>query len=253
MFVQESLGTGCVSGCSQVASRSPQDEAILMSRVSHPRWKRVLDLTLILLFLPVWLPVMLVIAMGIKLVSRGPVIFRQERIGHQGRAFPCLKFRSMRCDVDVQSHKAHLEQLMNTDQPMVKLDQKNDPRLIPFGRLLRASSLDELPQLFNVLHGDMSLVGPRPCIPYEYEQHQPWQKERFAVLPGMTGLWQVTGKNKTTFEQMVRLDIRYGKNLSLWQDLRIILKTFLVVAQQLRESVSNKMETAHSLLSKNRT
>jgi lipopolysaccharide/colanic/teichoic acid biosynthesis glycosyltransferase len=203
-----------------------------------------MDLGLIIVLLPIWLPVMVLIAIGIKLVSNGPVLFRQERIGRKGQIFHCLKFRSMRCDADVALHKEHLRQLMSSDTPMVKLDRKNDPRLIPWGRILRASGLDELPQLFNVLTGDMSLVGPRPCTPYEYEQYQAWHKERFEVYPGLTGLWQVTGKNKTTFDQMIRLDIWYGKNLSFRRDLGILLRTFWVVGAQIYESVSNKCKTA---------
>src|SRR5215475_14659707 len=104
---------------------------------------------------------------------------------------------------------------------MVKLDAQSDPRLVPFGTVLRASGLDELPQLFNVLRGEMSIVGPRPCIPYEYELYQPAQRARFDAVPGLTGLWQVSGKNRTTFEEMVRLDIEYSQNLTLWSDLKI--------------------------------
>jgi lipopolysaccharide/colanic/teichoic acid biosynthesis glycosyltransferase len=219
--------------------------------VSNPKWKRFLDLALIVILSPLWLPLMAVLAIGIKLVSKGPVFFRQERIGRLGRTFLCLKFRSMRCDAEIQSHKEHLRQLMQSDKPMVKLDQRNDPRLIPLGQLLRASALDELPQLFNVLRGEMSLVGPRPCTVYEYEQYQAWQRERFAVLPGMTGLWQVTGKNKTTFDQMVRLDIRYGRHLSFRRDAWILLATFRVVADQISEVLSNRVKKAQSLLSKN--
>lgn len=194
---------------------------------------------------------MVLIAIGIKLMSKGPVIFRQERIGYQGRPFLCLKFRSMRCDADVRLHKEHLCQLMSSDAPMVKLDHKNDPRLIPFGPLLRASGLDELPQLFNVFRGEMSLVGPRPCTIYEFERYQVWQRERFSVLPGLTGLWQVTGKNRTTFDQMVRMDIQYSKRLSFRYDVWILFKTFGVVGSQIMETLSNKCKKAQSLLSTN--
>jgi len=205
-----------------------------------PAWKRRLDVLLVCLFLPLWLPLMLTIALGIKLVSKGPVLFRQERVGLAGERFLCLKFRSMLQDADIRLHKEHLRQLMASGAPMVKLDRDNDPRLIPFGPLLRASGLDELPQIFNVIQGQMSLVGPRPCTPYEYEQYAPWQKKRFQVLPGLTGLWQVSGKNKTTFEQMVQLDLQYIERLSIGQDFRILLKTFEVVANQLKESKTDK-------------
>jgi len=183
---------------------------------------------------------MLLISIGIKVVSKGPVLFRQERIGYEGKKFLCYKFRSMRCDADIRLHKEHLRQLMDSGTPMVKLDQRNDPRLIPLGSLFRASGLDELPQIFNVVRGEMSLVGPRPCTSYEYEQYQPWQKVRFTVLPGLTGLWQVTGKNSTTFEQMVQLDVLYGKHLSLKQDLGILARTFQVVIKQLVKSLQQK-------------
>lgn len=187
---------------------------------------------------------MLVISLGIMLLSTGPVIFRQERVGYRGQRFLCLKFRSMRCNADIKLHKEHLAQLMKSDVPLAKLDTENDPRLIPLGNVLRASGFDELPQILNVLRGEMSLVGPRPCTSYEYEEYLPWQKERFAVLPGLTGLWQVTGKNRTTFEQMVQLDIRYGQDLSLWSDLRILIKTFRVVMGQLLESLVKRSEKA---------
>src|SRR5208337_4939378 len=126
----------------------------------------------------------------------------------------------------------HLEQLIQTDRPMTKLDASGDPRIISFGRLLRATGLDELPQLINVLRGEMSLVGPRPCLPYEYNKYQRWQKERFDTLPGLTGLWQVGGKNKTTFTEMICLDIRYARTRTLWLDLEILLKTFPAIVVQ---------------------
>ena len=253
MFVQEPAITGCVSDESQTIARS-FDTEVLVSRPSRlPVWKRFLDLFLILILIPIWLPVMLLVGLGIKLVSPGPIFFRQERIGHRGRPFLCLKFRSMRCDADVGVHKKYLEDLMKSDAPMVKLDSSNDPRLIPLGNILRASGLDELPQLFNVIRGEMSLVGPRPCTSYEFEQYESWHKERFTSLPGLTGLWQVTGKNRTTFDQMIRLDIRYARRLSPGQDLWILLKTFGVVVGQVEEAFSKRMTKAQTLLSKNGT
>jgi exopolysaccharide production protein ExoY len=125
---------------------------------------------------------------------------------------------------------------MNSDVPMMKMDSHGDPRIIPFGRLLRASGLDELPQLINVLFGDMSLVGPRPCVTYEYEKYLPWQRERFNTLPGLTGLWQVSGKNRTTFTEMIQLDIKYARNKTLWLDLMIIFKTVPALMIQMWET-----------------
>ena len=123
---------------------------------------------------------------------------------------------------------------------MTKLDNRGDSRLIPFGAILRASGLDELPQLINVLRGDMSIVGPRPCTPYESEEYQAWHRERFDSLPGLTGLWQVSGKNRTTFNEMMRLDIRYVRSKSLWMDFKIIVLTFPTLLQQIWESKKPK-------------
>lgn len=198
--------------------------------------KRLLDVALIVLSSPVSLPLFLAIAAGIKVVSPGPVFFRQERVGYRGRRFMCLKFRSMKVGAPVRGHQNHLKELMGSDKPMTKLDSKGDSRLIPMGGLLRATGLDELPQLINVLLGDMSLVGPRPCIPYEYEEYLPWQKERFHTLPGLTGLWQVSGKNKTTFKEMVNLDITYVRNRSIWLDLKIVARTIPALVAQVVET-----------------
>jgi lipopolysaccharide/colanic/teichoic acid biosynthesis glycosyltransferase len=115
--------------------------------------------------------------------------------------------------------------LITSDVPMTKMDARGDSRIIPFGKLLRSSGLDELPQLINVLKGEMSLVGPRPCLPYDAEKYLPWQQERFNAVPGLTGLWQVSGKNRTTFTRMMQLDIEYARKKSLWLDLKIICKT----------------------------
>src|SRR5260370_16181460 len=180
-----------------------------------PRWKRTLDIACVLLAAPFVIPLALLIALGIKLVSRGPILFKQQRIGYLGRRFPCLKFRTMVVDADTGIHAGHLNRLMSANCPMTKLDAAGDPRLIPGGRLLRSLGLDELPQLINVLRGEMSLVGPRPCLPYEYELYLPRHRQRCETLPGLTGLWQVSGKNETTFEEMIDLDIEYGEKQSL--------------------------------------
>jgi lipopolysaccharide/colanic/teichoic acid biosynthesis glycosyltransferase len=201
-----------------------------------PAWKRVLDVGCILIALPVLLPIMIAIAALIKCASRGPVLFLQERVGHGGRQFICLKFRTMKVNADTGVHERHLADLIRSNAPMVKMDAKGDARLIPFGTLLRATGLDELPQVLNVLDGRMSLVGPRPCLPYEYEQYLPSQKRRFETLPGLTGLWQVSGKNKTTFSEMIALDIQYAENRSLWLDLKIMCKTIPALVAQVREA-----------------
>ena len=201
-----------------------------------PRWKRVLDVLLILAALPLLLPLMVFIAVFVRCVSAGPVLFRQERVGHLGRRFRCFKFRTMQVGNHTAVHQGHLKELMDSNAPMVKMDVKGDARIIPFGLPLRATGLDELPQVFNVLLGDMSLVGPRPCVPYEYEQYLTWQKERFDVLPGLTGFWQVSGKNNTTFEEMMRLDIYYARNSSVWMDLRIVFKTIPALFIQVIET-----------------
>ena len=197
-----------------------------------PKWKRVLDLTCIALALPFWLPLMLLVGLGIRIVSPGPVLFRQERIGYRGRRFLCLKFRSMRVNAETQMHERYLQELMQADCPMTKLDAAGDPRLIPFGRILRATGLDELPQILNVLRGEMSLVGPRPCTPNEFENYGACQRERFHAPPGLTGYWQVNGKNTTTFSEMIAMDIHYARHMSPQMDLRIMLKTLPVIARE---------------------
>ena len=147
-----------------------------------------------------------------------------------------LKFRTMKVNVETQSHERHLEQLIHADCPMTKLDASGDPRIISGGRILRATGLDELPQLFNVLRREMSLVGPRPCTPHEFQRYQAWQQERVNAAPGLTGYWQVNGKNKTTFTEMIKMDIFYTKNMSFWLDVTIMLKTFPAIFMQLAES-----------------
>jgi exopolysaccharide production protein ExoY len=201
-----------------------------------PQWKYILDLTCILVSLPIWLPLFIALALWIKISSPGPIFFRQERIGYRGKRFMIFKFRTMKVNVETQSHERHLDQLIQADCPMTKLDASGDPRIISGGRILRAIGLDELPQIFNVLRREMSLVGPRPCTPHEFERYQPWQQERVNAAPGLTGYWQVNGKNKTTFTQMVRMDIHYARSMSLWLDLAILFKTIPAVTTQFVES-----------------
>ncbi len=208
---------------------------------SLPLWKRVLDIFCIFVALPAVAPLMLIISGIIRLCSPGPILFRQERIGLKGRPFVCLKFRSMHVQAETESHEAHLEKLIGSSVPMKKLDGEGDSRIFAFGRLLRASGLDELPQLINVLRGEMSLVGPRPCIRYEYERFKPEHRERFNTVPGLTGLWQVSGKNKTTFQEMIELDIAYARQLSLRRDVEILCRTFPVVFEQTIELGQRKI------------
>jgi lipopolysaccharide/colanic/teichoic acid biosynthesis glycosyltransferase len=178
---------------------------------------------------------MLIVAVIVKVGSGGPALFRQQRVGVRGRRFTCLKFRTMAREADTSVHEGYCQRLIDSDLPMEKLDAQGDRRLIPFGRQLRACGLDELPQVVNVIRGEMSLVGPRPCLPCEYEKHLPWQKERFNTLPGLTGLWQVSGKNTTTFNEMIRLDLRYNQEKSLWLDLKIMFRTVPALAAQVRQ------------------
>jgi lipopolysaccharide/colanic/teichoic acid biosynthesis glycosyltransferase len=201
-----------------------------------PRWKRLLDLCLIIATFPVWLPLMLVVMALIKIGSPGPIFYRQERVGYRRKLFMIFKFRSMKVNSDTKSHEKHLATLIDDNSPMTKLDVKGDPRLVPFGRLLRATGLDELPQIFNVIRGEMSLVGPRPCLPYEFQRYEPWQQDRVNAAPGLTGYWQVNGKNKTTFAEMIDMDIFYSKNMSLWLDLSIMFKTIPAIIQQVLEA-----------------
>jgi lipopolysaccharide/colanic/teichoic acid biosynthesis glycosyltransferase len=203
------------------------EEAAL--RPAFPSWKRILDVALVLPALPFLLPVGLILFAYIKIVSPGPAFFRQQRVGYQRRKFMCLKFRTMKVNADTGVHQDHLRRLMTTNQPTQKLEVTGDKRLIAGGMWLRAAGVDELPQLFNVLRGEMSLVGPRPCTPYEFELFTEPHKQRCHAPPGLTGLWQISGKNKTTFLEMVDLDLKYVREMSLAQDLKIIVWTIPAV------------------------
>lgn len=189
--------------------------------------KRSLDIVGSLFALLVFSPVFLVIAAIVKLTSRGPVLFCQRRVGHYGREFNFYKFRTMYSGNDPRIHQEYVSKLIAGNlmsDGVYKIT--NDPRITPIGRFLRRSSLDELPQFFNVLKNDMSLVGPRPPLPYEFERYQTWHKRRvLEVKPGLTGLWQVEGRSRTTFDEMVRMDLRYGVQQSFWFDLKILLQT----------------------------
>lgn len=199
--------------------------------------KRISDLVISLISLLLLSPLLLVIAIWIKLDSKGRVFFRQERVGMDGRVFLCYKFRSMHEDSDEHIHRdVYAKNIEGDDDANSGDDEqpvygkvKDDPRITRAGRLLRRSSLDELPQLFNVLKGDMSVVGPRPPIPYEVEAYQVRHRKRLDMKPGITGLWQVSGRNRLTFNEMVRIDLYYIENWSVWLDLKIILLTLPAV------------------------
>ena len=204
-----------------------------------PLWKRSIDIVASICGIVLFLPIFLIIGIYIKSVSPGPVFFRQKRVGRGGRIFTCLKFRTMTLNADTTIHREYLEELIRSSkndsrsgEPMEKL--ANDSRIIKYGSILRSSGLDELPQLFNVLMGQMSIVGPRPPVPYEVNKYRLWYEGRFDVTPGITGLWQVSGKNKLGFNEMIRLDIKYAKRLSFWLDVKIILLTPFAIYQQLR-------------------
>jgi lipopolysaccharide/colanic/teichoic acid biosynthesis glycosyltransferase len=205
-----------------------------------PKWKHAMDITLSLFFLIVLLPLFLLIALFIRVVSPGPVLFKQARMGYGGQPFTIWKFRTMHVDADTRIHQTQVYQELHAQCPLTKLDTHGDPRIIPFGHILRQTGLDELPQLFNVLRGDMSLIGPRPDPVYAAQQYQPWHTVRLCVRPGITGLWQVSGKNKTTFEEMVQLDITYMRQQSLWLDLKIALLTIPAILEQMQDFWSHR-------------
>ena len=206
-----------------------------------PIWKRLVDFFGALLFMILLSPLFLLIALFIKIVSPGPVFYRQERIGYLGRPFTFWKFRTMHVNNDEKIHLRHINHVIENDTPIGKLDDIGDNRIIPMGKFLRKFCLDELPQLWNVLIGDMSLVGPRPCLEYEAEKFLQWQKRRFNILPGMSGLWQVSGKNRTTFKEMIRLDIRYSRRISPGLDAKILFLTLPAILGMVFNSSAKKM------------
>jgi exopolysaccharide biosynthesis polyprenyl glycosylphosphotransferase len=199
---------------------------------TRDRLKRAFDVVGSLMLLLLLSPVFLVVALLLKLTSPGPVLFRQPRVGLMAARFTILKFRTMRVDADQAVHQQFVTQFIKSSAQLGSAGRKaifkltNDSRVTPLGRILRKTSLDELPQLWNVLRGEMSLVGPRPPLPYEVDQYRPWHRRRVVdAKPGITGLWQVKGRSRTTFDEMVRLDIQYARTHSLWLDLRILLAT----------------------------
>jgi len=205
------------------------------SRKNALKIKRIIDVVGSIAGILIFFPFFILIPICIKLTSRGPVLFRQERVGQYEKNFIFLKFRSMHAGNNENVHKEFVYNLIcektqcdtkNNGSGKKVFKITNDTRVTPFGKILRKSSLDELPQLFNVLKGEMSLAGPRPPIPYELDKYDSWHRRRvLEIKPGITGLWQVMGRSSTTFNEMVRLDLQYATNWSLWLDIKILLKT----------------------------
>jgi exopolysaccharide biosynthesis polyprenyl glycosylphosphotransferase len=207
-----------------------RDEVGKFSRIV----KRSMDIVGSITALILCSPVLVVIALAIKLTSKGPILFKQERVGRYGSRFTFLKFRSMKCQNDPKIHQEYVRRFIAGEvNPARAGDNQNavykiqdDPRITCLGKFLRKTSLDELPQFINVLKGEMSLVGPRPPIPYELETYQIWHRRRLLeAKPGITGLWQVNGRSRLKFDDMVRLDLQYAKTWSLWLDIKILLQT----------------------------
>jgi lipopolysaccharide/colanic/teichoic acid biosynthesis glycosyltransferase len=219
------------------------------NRTTYYTIKRILDVLVAVMLLILLSPLMLFIAVVIYIYSPGPVLFVQERVGARRQTyknhsywkkshFNCYKFRTMKINADPSVHQAFIKALIENDEtkmitlqgaPSQSRKLVNDPRILAPGKLLRKLSLDELPQLWNVVVGDMSLVGPRPAIPYEVEMYKPWHLRRLEAQPGVSGLQQVTARSITDFDRQVQLDISYIENQSIWLDLKIILKTPLAV------------------------
>ncbi len=216
------------SHCGPIVAISPSHV------VTIPVWKRMLDIVIVLIAVPCLLPTLLMISILIRSTSKGPLLFKQERVGLRGKPFTIFKFRTMVAGADTTVHENHTSDLIDSNKPMTKLDA-HDSRLIAYGRILRAAGLDELPQLFNVLRGEMSIVGPRPCLTSEYAKYSAKQRQRFDTPPGLTGLWQVSGKGRRTFNEMIDLDIYYLRNRSLFFDLKIILKTIPAVMHEIED------------------
>jgi lipopolysaccharide/colanic/teichoic acid biosynthesis glycosyltransferase len=217
------------------------EQALVIQSAASRRYlavKRVVDVTLAAIAIILLSPLLALIALGIRLTSSGPAIYRQTRIGRLGRPFVVYKFRTMYQDADPVLHQRYIEAYAHNyahevapgmGEPYAPYKMVHDPRITPFGRYLRRTSLDELPQLFNVLRGEMSLVGPRPDVPYSVALYKDWHKQRLAVHPGITGLWQIRGRGRVSYEEGMRLDCEYVQRQSLWLDLEILLLTIPAV------------------------
>ncbi len=203
----------------------PAEDMVELFLKPLPWWKRVEDILGSLAALVVFSPLFLLIAIGVKLSSPGPVIYKQKRVGRGGKVFTFYKFRTMY--VGAEERKQELAPLNEMDGPVFKI--RNDPRVTPFGRFLRRSSLDEIPQLWNVLKGDMTLVGPRPPTPDEVPKYDRWHRRRLEMTGGITGIWQVSGRNEVPFTEWMRMDARYLRTISVWTDLKILVKTIWAV------------------------
>ena len=207
----------------------PSDREIEAIR-NYRMLKRMLDIATALGLIVFFGPLMLLISLGVRISSPGPILYRQIRIGRNGKPFRMLKFRSMQVTNNPDLHREYVQKLIreNTDPAALgrsSLKIIGDPRITGMGKYLRKFSLDELPQFFNVLKGEMSIVGPRPPLPYEYEIYRDWHKQRLLVSPGITGLWQATAHNTVTFDDMVKIDIEYIQTMNLWLDLKIMVLT----------------------------
>lgn len=235
-----------VSQRGRLVPRVPRTDGVYVrsavaDRSRHFYVKRAMDLLLAPLILLVLLPLLLCIAVLVKLDSRGPVLFVQQRVGSRRRCaddrtvweavrFQCYKFRSMVQNADESLHQTHIQAFVEEQlDPTRTVKLADDPRITRIGRILRRTSLDELPQLLNVVKGEMSLVGPRPVPIYEAAAYTDWHRERLTALPGITGLWQVKGRGRVSFTEMIRMDIAYARNQSLWLDIKLLLSTIPAV------------------------
>lgn len=205
---------------------------------SIPIWKRVIDLLFVFLVTIMFSPVFILLCVFIKIISPGPIFYQQERVGYLKKNFTLWKFRTMHLDADNTLHLNHIENLINNGKPLAKIE--NDKRIIPCGNILRLLCLDEFAQLLNIALGEMSVVGPRPDVLYSVQHYKQWHNRRFDTLPGLTGLWQVNGKNDTTFEKMMRLDIKYIQERSFWLECKIIAMTIPAIMKQVSTSVSKR-------------
>lgn len=195
------------------------------SNILYEVIKRIIDIVASFTGLILLSPLILIVSMLIKLESKGEVIFKQKRVGLNGKEFYMYKFRSM--VINAEELKEQLESQNEMSGPMFKI--KDDPRITKVGKFIRKTSIDELPQLINVIKGDMSLVGPRPSLPKEVEKFEQWMMERLEVKPGLTCIWQVSGRNNIDFEDWMKLDIKYVRERSFKLDIKLILKTVLVL------------------------
>jgi len=222
VFENNQISAGNISKC--------RDNEFVMRFRKTPLWKRSIDVVLSVCLFVLLSPILLFIAGYILFRDGGPVLFRQWRLGSEGKSFVIYKFRTLKHSHQATAdHRQFVAKLSSDNSVTTKPDLAR--RAIPGGVFLRSTSLDELPQLWNILRGDMSLIGPRPDV-LQWEDYQPWQRKRFEVVPGVTGLWQVSGKNRLTFNQMIDKDIEYVENRSVWLDLTIALKTFRLIVQR---------------------